>query len=353
MNNKITYIALSSDSRELYKADVYRILAKPNYSIEHFRYQEKWIDTSNDNDCITYEKLIGSEVILFFKDSQKSLYLPIRKAIIKDFFYDKETEVYHYYFELLDFCKIIGNLKFDNKIFFYKFINVQSEKVIWKDTIESLKIYFSDKVFYKIDGLTANSRNILGKLYDLCTKSKEERKNYLGHYRKLKYNKINNSYFYSLKQGKEYSLILSIANPNESKSTLTLKSSTSDVNIILSEEYEFSVPYDKIKIPVTTKNIDSYKEKSFLSFYLKNDNKDLFNEYENHIHINKKINFSRPLIFGICSTLLIVLTWLIKEKTKQIENIACWDCSVNWESIMYIFFIFLLSSYLLAVYNKK
>lgn len=334
-NTKLTYIAVSSSFRELYKADIYRVLAKPNNSIEHFRYQKKWIETSeSDIDAITKKKLIGSEVIIVFKIKENSEYIPIRKAIIKDFEFDKETEIYHYYFELKNFCEIenLAEIKIDDTKFFLKKTNIVVKEVIWKNIIEKVKVHFNDKIFYKVDKLVSNS-------------DKEV---------KLEYNSINHSYTYPLTQGKYYSLFMSIANPNDAKSNLTIESSTTDLNIILSPDYSVTVPYDKIKIPITTKHLDSYKEKSFISFYLKNSTDDKrFNEYENHIHVSKTINFSRPILFGLLSTLLIVLTWLIKDKTLEIENIGCWECGFSGITLGYIIMIFIVSSALLALYNKK
>ncbi|MGV0830713.1 hypothetical protein ACTS9D_00640 [Empedobacter brevis] len=332
-NNITTYIAVSSNARELYKADIYRVLAKPNKSIEHFRYQNKWIETS-DSDAITKEKLIGSEVIIVFKIVENSEYIPIRKAIIKDFEFDNETEIYHYYFELQNFCEIenLAEIKIDENKFFLKKTNIVIKDVIWKNIIEKVKLHFNDKIFYKVDKLVSSSNKEV----------------------KLKYNSINHSYTYPLTQGKDYSLFMSIANPNNAKSNLTIESSTTDLNIILSSDYSVTVPYDKIKIPITTKYLDSFREKSFISFYLKNSTDDkLFNEYENHIHVSKTIDFTRPILFGLLSALLIVLTWLIKDKTLQIENIGCWECDFSWLTLGYIIMIFIVSSVLLAVYNKK
>ncbi|MEC4028945.1 hypothetical protein [Myroides odoratimimus] len=337
-NNGPTYIAVSSDARELYKADIYRVLVKPNKSIEHFRYQKKWIVQSDSNtDCITSKKLINKEVIIVFKITKHSdpEYIPIRKAIIKNFEYDEETEIYHYYFELQDFCEVINlsNIIFDDNKFFYNFSKVYAKKIIWKDIIEKVKSHFPDKIFYKIDKLVSNSDTEIN----------------------LIYNAINHSYSYPLTQGTDYSLFLSIANPNNAKSNLTIESSTTDLNVILTPDYSVTVPYDKIKIPITTKYLDSFKEKSYLSFYLKNDENDVkfIKEYENHIHVIKKMNIIRPVKFGVLSTLLIALTWLIKDKTTQLENIFCCECTINWATVIYLIGIFIVSSILLASYNKK
>ena len=55
--------AFSSDSRELYKADIYRALALPNDHVIHFRYKRKYVD---DNLFEDLNSLRNKEVIIFF-----------------------------------------------------------------------------------------------------------------------------------------------------------------------------------------------------------------------------------------------------------------------------------------------
>ncbi|MCJ0741845.1 hypothetical protein [Pedobacter montanisoli] len=329
---KEVYIAVSSNSRELYKADVYRILAKPENAIEHFRYQDQWI---GDLDSKTRGKLIGKEVILVFKHLQngKTLeYIPIRKGEIIDFEYNTETEIYHYYFKLGKFCDLtnLAKIQFNDNIFFFKTKAISKDE-IWRKIIEKISLAFTNHFFYKIEGVTDNKgRNIA-----------------------LNTDKSNHSYYYTLRHGNSYTLNLIVANKNESKNTLTIESSSNDVSIIITDNYFISVPFDKLRIPITTKSLDSFEERSFFSFYIKNEKNEEIKEYENHIHVLKKMKKYKPALFGVLSSLLIASTWLLKDKTASIENLFCWKCGFDFFASLYILSILTCSGILYALFNKK
>lgn len=328
---KNVFLAISSDYRELYKADIYKILAKPIDAIEHFRYQKKWIS----DDCTDIKTLKNKEVILIFKHVEKdkpSIYIPIRKAIIVDFFHDPDTETYHYYFKLAEFCKIKTNLiTYNDSLFFLKQNNLDFSIDTWKNKVEEVKTYFNDMFFYKIDGILDNKGNEL----------------------KLTHDKTSHSYYYNFIHGESYTLNLTVSNSTDSKNSLTIKASSSDINVILTDKYYISVPYDKLKIPITTKSLDTFKEKSFISFYINNKEDKIIKEYENHIHILKKMSLSKPIWFGILSSILIACTWLLKDKTSSIENIFSKNDPVDWLTLCYVFSILISSSFLYALFNKK
>lgn len=331
------YIAISSDSRRLYAADIYKVLAKPLGAIEHFRYNTKWIE---DNDsCVNQSIMKEKNVIIVFKhtestdsqsDTTKTRYIPVRLAEIVDYSYDKDSEIHHYYFKLLNFCIIKSNIKYNENIFFFSIDEIEIESGSWKNKVESIKEFFPERFFYKIDGIVSrNGKNI-----------------------KLKHDKINHSYFYKFKHGSSYTLELSIANPLKSEDTLSIQSSSSDINVVITDEYFISAPFDKLRIPITTKSLDSFYERSFLSFYIKEKDK-ILKEYENHIHIKKIIPFWKPIAFGSLTTLLISLTWLLKDKASNIVNIFCRLCAPDPITILCIAGIFLSSAILFALFNKK
>ena len=54
--------AFSSDSRDLYKADIYRVLSLPKDYLIHFRYKTKYVDDILLHDI---NKLTGRDVVIF------------------------------------------------------------------------------------------------------------------------------------------------------------------------------------------------------------------------------------------------------------------------------------------------
>lgn len=329
---KNTFLAVSSDSRPLYKADVYKTLAKPNEAIEHFRYQKKWIST--DPECVTNDALFGSEVILIYKHVESctsSIYLPIRRAVIVGFFHDNDTDMYHYYFSLREFCSLKEDPNIEEGIFFLKNNNINAKTDLWKNKIDAVKPYFDNHFFYRI----------------LSIKDKYKRNI------KLSHDRVNHSYYYTLVHGNSYTLEIAIANPNESENTLTIKPSSADINVVITENYLISAPYDILKIPITTKSLDTYNERSFLSFFINDKEVVKIKEYENHIHINKKMSKLKPLWFGLFTSILIGSSWLLKDKTTSIENIFTLNYKVDFAAIVYIVSIVASSAFLYAFFNKK
>jgi hypothetical protein len=332
--DKQSFIAVSSDFRGLYKSDIYRVLAKPNDSIEHFRYNKNWI--VDDNDCIVREKLIGKEVIIVFKhvsigSDDKTEYIPIRKGVIIDFNYNEETEIYHYYFQLKEFCDINSNIEYIDQIFFSKISSLEVKKVIWKNRVEKLQKYFDSLIFYHVVGISNESNCFL----------------------KIKVDKYNQSYWYNFTHGQSYTLNLIVSNPNLSKNSFTIKPSSSDIDVVLTENYHVSAPFDTLKVPITTKSLDTFKERSFISFYLNDFEDKPIKEFENHIHIVKKMGIQKPLIFGLLSSVFIACTWLIKDRTNSIENIFTWKLNIDYYVTIYILLIILSSGILYYFFNKK
>jgi hypothetical protein len=328
--DKNTYVAISSDSRDLYKADIYKILSKPVGAVEHFRYQDQWI---KDDICKNFSLLNGAKVILVYKLSSDNIpieYIPIRVATIVGYDYDADTEVYHYYFQLGRFCKIESPVVYTENIFFQNSIGLITANVSWKSVINLVAKSFKDDFFYKVDGIKTSS----GK--PLC----------------LKRDPVNHSYFYIFHHGSEYTLELTVANPNLSKRSLIIESSSSDINIVMTKKYFISAPFDKLRIPITTKSLDSFKEKSFISFYIHAE-EEIVKDYENHIHIFKKMYPWRPILFGVLSSVLIASTWLLKDKTTSIENVFTWQLSVDWLCFFYVISILSSSAFLFALFNKK
>ena len=330
----VIYLAISSDYKSLYKADVYKTLVKPKGAIEHFRYRKQWLDESIALENI--DNIIGNDVVLIYKHTKANpnIYIPIRKATIQSCFYDIETELYHFYFLLGDFCDFDVKFRYKDQVFFYRSSDLNINIVTWKYKIEQVKEYFPEYFFYYIDGIyDSNNRRLI-----------------------LKQDRFNHSYFYEFFHGSNHTLKLRVANPKSSKYTLSIKSSSSDVNIILNENYHVSnETYDILNIPILSKSLDIYKEISFISFFIFDENMIALKEYENYIHIRKKMKISNAFYFALCTTILIAFTWLLKDRTIELHNFLSfnWEGSIDFGTFIYIVGIFITSTLLFYRFNKK
>ena len=103
----------SSDAREKYKGDIFRVLTLPQKYGIHFRYKREWIHPTV---LSKLDFLINREGVIFYtkgnnqnldKAKRKIVNYSIRNVVIKDIYLDKNLDLVNFYLELNDFkdCK--------------------------------------------------------------------------------------------------------------------------------------------------------------------------------------------------------------------------------------------------------
>lgn len=322
--------AISSDSRALYKADIYRTLALPEGSVIHFRYKKKYV---NIND-IPYNS--SEEVVIIFKRERDSeiKYIPIRKAKIISSEEVNETELFHVYLELGKFCSV-ENLSTDSfsesNIFFgHSQRDWSITDSSWHDKVEELKNDF-DTIFYYIKEFTQENNKII----------------------KIKKSKDKKGSFYKLNQGSKYLMHISIANPLIHSCTLNIGSSSQDVSINTINPIEISAQYDDLTIPIYLKSLNAFSEISFISFTPicnKNESK---NESQTNIEIQKKISCRKSIWFGILSFSLIICGFILKDSIDSFYRTGDLSAKIDWWAISSTLGIIGSLSLLYRIFNKK
>jgi len=329
--------AFSSDYRELYKADIYKVLAMPKGFVAHFRYKKKYVSDSILNNI---ENQINKEVIVFFSQGNTLNNQPnnisIRKAKLIKAEVVKETELFHAYLQLGDFCNILideNNLIEalpSNKFFSLLDFNSEPKEQSWFDKIETLKDYFGDICFYNIKSL----KKLSGKVISLAISTDKK------------------GCYYKLIHGKKYIVEMSIANPKQSMCKLKIISSSDDVSANILNPIEITAEYDDITVPIYLKSLNVSTESSFISFIPENGEK-INSEYGVNIEIEKKIGIKRAFSFGIFTVLAILSIWTIKEQAKSFLQIGNWDWKIDWILVLSVTTLLISSSILFSEFNKK
>ncbi|TKF32237.1 hypothetical protein [Enterovibrio norvegicus] len=301
MSERKMICAFSSDSRELYKADVFRSINLPKGHVVHFRYKGKYVEDELLRKDVKWWE--GKEAVIFFtkgnsleKSDSKPENIAIRKATIVSFSYDLEkTDVCHLYMKLSDFCRASipsstqhtnqPNSKFLSELPLEKF-----DVVTWKDCIESVSDSFQGKVFTHIVGLKTHKAEDVSLKYDKGTKTS----------------------YYELVQGERYTMEMATGNPDVNSCKTELSRSSDEVNFHCITPIETTVQYDLKQIPLSVKKLDSRKAYSTINLcpvttsiqYRKEETKE-YREFSTQIEIRSRQSRTASVMFGFASALLV------------------------------------------------
>jgi len=340
MENQDFICAFSSDSRELYKADIFRAINLPHNHVIHFRYKSKYVD-----ECfITQDRSnwYGKDAIIFFtkgneinKSEPSITNISIRRAKIVDFYYDKiTTDVCHLYMKLGDFCTLLLPTAVSGSIPPSKFlskINLPIPKVIsWKECVESVSDSFKGKTFTRIKELRDGNSGIID----------------------LKYDSIARSSYYELNQGERYNLYLDIGNPDINNCKTELNGSSDDISFHCILPLEATVQYDLKVIPLSVKKIQTRKAYSTISLIplstatrYREDKITEHREFATLIEIRTIQRLSTSFAFGFASLILAMGIGFGRAAFKN---------EIEWVyTLLAILCIFSSATFLHHYFNKK
>lgn len=325
--------AFSSDSRELYKADIYRVLALPVGHIVHFRYKKKYVD---DNILQSHEQLKHEKVAIFFTHGNdlsaqdKSFqHFSIRWATIAHTEISNETDVFHVYMKLGNFCNVSiesGNSqeKQPGEKFFSKLrCTEHTHESNWQHRVRKVTGLFPDITFFHLKGIYDGNKSL-----------------------SLKYQDSEKSCHYNLVHGNRYILKMSLGNPSASTTKIELSDSSEEITINSINPIETSVEFDDYDISISVKTLQVMKQASLLKFKPFKENGDL-GEYATNIELNLNLSLKRPAVFGLFSTLAFWALLLAKPMSTSAVWPSCW--TLFWATLLF----YLASSSLFFWFNKK
>lgn len=275
--------AFSSDSRELYKADIYRALALPEGHILHFRYERKYVD----DDLLERLTAEGIQRIAIFYTHgnqpdghhNKLIHTSIRWAqLVGCPELSEDTDVFHVYMKLGGFCDLtIDSSNVSEKqppTNFFSILDCSelNDAETWHSRVERIKDFFPNISFFQLKGI-----------YKAKIVGSDKKQN-------LKYKNNEKSCHYDLHQGKNYLLKLSLGNPNvnaDSKINVTYSSELITLNCI--SPLETSVEYDDLEILASIKILQSFSQTDLIKFKpIVGDRDGGYNEFATSVEINLK-----------------------------------------------------------------
>lgn len=278
--------AFSSDSRSLYKADIYRVLSLPSGGIVHFRYKNKYVSDEIINSKTSLE---DKRVAIFFTRTEISGLSPgthenisIRWASVFSVEKSSETNVFHIYMKLGEFCNLSINAAESEpgpptKFLSYLEVQERTESNNWHDRIKAIKDYLPNLTYFHLKSLVKDGKEI-----------------------QLSYHGESRSSFYELRYGSRYILRLGLANPDGSSTKIAISDGSGDVAINSVIPLETSVQFDDVEVPIFAKSLQVTKQASFLEIKPVNSNES-FGEYATHIELELKHAPSKPFLFGLCT----------------------------------------------------
>lgn len=342
-------VALSSDYRDFYIADIYRSLSLPSGSLLHFRYKKKYVDD------VFFEKKshIGKERIIIFLqignnnlDSYIKTNVPIRSGIIESFHYEENTEVFHIYIKLGEYVqyKKEHTLKEASGKYLYETQEDLVEQTSWHNVIETIKntnLNIPD-FFFCIKRVIRNNKTILPKI-----------------------DPVNFMSYYKLDHDMKYSIEISIAKKDNSNSSLFLEWDKDILQLNSPSIINTSVQYDDINIPLETNQISRKAKDTFIEITpTEKENKPL-PLYTSTISITLTKKLLEAIKFSTCTTFLIIALGLAKHASDIFsQNEICFisECkkdivpSVFYSSLLLfisLILIFLITMYSYYKFNKK
>ncbi|NSW53488.1 MAG: hypothetical protein HPY85_13365 [Anaerolineae bacterium] len=162
----------SSDARDQYRGDVFRVLALPQKYTIHFRYQKKHI---NSEILQNLPALIGKKGVIFFatgndlnikRDERNITFHSIREVIIRDIKTDSTVDLVNFYLELGNFidCHPLPEVK-KEKLPPYesvaKIMIQDGPNNSWKDRVDQIKEFFPNVLFYYIGSIKLDEKELV------------------------------------------------------------------------------------------------------------------------------------------------------------------------------------------------
>ena len=338
-----TLCAFSSDSRELYKADIYRVLALPDNYIVHFRYKTKYVDEnilSNINSiadkkvaiCFTHGNEIGGQ-------NNNYTHVSVRWAHVSKFEVCEETDVFHVYMKLNNFCNLSidsnnsSEKQVPNKFFSNLNCTELSNENSWSSRVNVLHEYFDDVIFFHLKGIKK-----IG-----CFEK-------LNHDEKVKYANYGKFSSFSLNHGCRYILKMAISNPKSCNTKLNIKESSEEIMIGCISPIETTVLFDDYDIPISVKSLQTIKQATMLQFQLeepKEKSDDKLTQYTTSVELDLKMSFITPIGFGLLS---LMGFWALIIILKFANASACPSI---WLIVISSVMFFISSGSLFYWFNKK
>lgn len=341
MSKKICFF--SSDSRPLYKRDVFRVLSYPNDYVVHFRYQKKYVDCD-----LNYLK--GKEGVIFLTTGNNLAIEDITKRDIKNFSIrevtvlsiqeSEDTQLVHFYLKLGKYRKY-NNLSFEAEKLVDELDLIEGEVLNWCDVIEIIKTSFPNELFYKFSLLESKSRSSLP----------------------LKFDATDNQSYYELSDEENYYLQLDFYDTEPKTSdnyhSLSVKAANDlFVKISAPDSIKVESRRDNRTFNLSVKGISTSNISTYLNF------ETIEEKYAENVLLTTssvdttlkiiiKKNSKRIVLFGFYSMLAAICVGLGKLITDKMDIKGQFNCSLAIQLLLTLILGGIAASQLYKLFDKK
>lgn len=289
----------SSDSRPLYKKNIYSVLSLPKGYIIHFRYQEKYVDFQKQS----MQDLSGKACSIFFttgnditiKQEERIVSnISIRNATIKEVNVTEDTGLIHFYLELDDYVdlSIIENqeqIMPPNK-FVSELELTSGNKNEWHARVKAIENNFPHQLFYKLNIFNKDENQIILPKYD-----SREKQSYV-----------------SLQDEKKYYLNIAFYHTGDGSKMQSLEVTFDNKTVNLNVPSPISIGglRDNRSYSLYTQALNSKSSNCYIQFntyYSSTNNDKVYSEYDSTLLLEIDKNIKRSTQFGFY-TLLTALS---------------------------------------------
>ncbi|WHY20107.1 hypothetical protein QNH28_03540 [Paenibacillus sp. G2S3] len=268
----------SSQQRQLYIEDIYKVLAFPKQYVIQFRYQETDIDNDIRRNIMS---AIGDQGIIFYSVTEDLglRNIPVRQVKVIDVYVSEELGYVNFYLELGDFvnCEISDGLntpsQFPPNTFVSNIIISQISSEKWVNLIERIKPYFKQIKF----------------IYIKSIKSVKNRKIKMFHY-----NRLQKRSFLILDDEEEY--VSEVLTYDKTSGSVQVDITKDDKVIDLSGGIPKGNEVDTSFIRLNTRAIEFRNQSSSLAFSSKDEDDAI---YKVELLIEVKRKWSKSIFFGV------------------------------------------------------
>jgi hypothetical protein len=333
----------SSDSRPLYKKDVFRVMALPSGYLIHFRYQFKYVDL----DIVKLDSYINQKCMLFFssgnslENPNKLVNISLRGGVLEDIKKNDDTGLIHFYLKLNDYKEFVIGPDQVNKLPPNKFVSeiegTDGRLKQWHEIISDIKGSFENQLMYKFNFTKNDSTEEIVPII----------------------NKTESESYYKFEDESSYSLNIAFydtSNPNENiYQSIKFDQNGELLKINAPSIIEIGALKDNKSFNVFTNSLNSNNSFTYLNINsnVKDSNNPENELYNVEIQIQIEKNKRRALSFATFSILAAISVGFGKIITDKIDI----NGAFNGKLAIALVFAILLGAFsaykLYSLFNKK
>ncbi len=235
-----TIAFVGSDSRDLYKTNIFRALALPKGYVWQYRYRRSLI---HGDLIIDLKALKGTRAILFFatgndltidENKRKLTYHPIRYVIVRDVIDDPVIGTVHFFLEMDDYADVVPHPdtsadKLSPKCLVTRVTTQDLPGQNWTDRVRGLAAHFPNQLFFYVRAVKKGGKTV-----------------------QPEYSEHDRAARYTLTEETEYQVEISFYDPKGGNTGLSAENSSPDAALDVPSTHHLGTGVDTTTFPLQT-----------------------------------------------------------------------------------------------------